>query len=116
MRSTMTLIELLNKIANGEELPNKIKIRTDALVCNNDHIKFSLQDYYYMENEENTAWKIWYYDLNDEVEIIEEDKTIEKLGEIAGIDGDIAYSWSRTETKLKTKINEIIDKINSMED
>lgn len=52
-------------------------------------------------------------DLNDTVEIIEETKTPEKLGDCAYVDGEIAYSWSRSEEKLKTKINEIIDYLKS---
>lgn len=70
----MKLIDLFNKIVNKEELPNKIKIRNDILVHNKEYHLPYLQDYYYMENEENATWKIWYYDLNDEVEIIKEDK------------------------------------------
>lgn len=70
----MILIDLFNKIVNGEELPNKIKIRQDILVRNKDVHLPHLQDYYYMENEENATWKIWYYDLNDEVEVIEEEE------------------------------------------
>ena len=44
------------------------------------------------------------YSLNDEVEIIEEDKKIEKLN---------IYNY--TEHDIMTKVNEIIDKLNEME-
>ena len=50
--------------------------------------------------------------LNDEVEIIEEPqehKIPEKLGVCAYEEGEISYSWSKSEAVLKTKINEIID-------
>ena len=48
--------------------------------------------------------------LNDEVEILEGEKKIpEKLGKYAYVDGDFADVWSRSETLLKDKINEIID-------
>ena len=88
----MKIIELLNKIANGHLL--------------------NLQDYYYMDDEENATWKIWWYDLNDEVEIIEEDKKIEKLHTSIDYTGAIL---SLTDIETRNKINEIIDKINSME-
>lgn len=114
MRSTTTVIELLNKIANGEEAPKKI--RYDNTIFNLIINDFGTI-YYKNEYGEDlfNSYNI-YKTLNEEVEIIKEDKKIEKIGEIADIDGDIAYSWSRTEAKLKTKINEIIDKINKMED
>lgn len=122
----MKVIDLLNMIANNEELPNKIKIRTNTLVCNNDHIRLALQDYYYMENEENATWKIWYYDLNDDVEIIEEDKTIEPLEcyDNAFVKGCMSEYYEKDFEKavkhnfkvIRNKIGEIIDKINSMED
>lgn len=108
----MKLIDLFNKIANNEKLPNKIKIRNDILICNkNLHLPY-LQDYYYMENEENATWKIWYYDLNDEVEIIEDDKKIEhKKGyfDFTISTDDVKFSYLY---KMETRI---MDKINSME-
>lgn len=48
-------------------------------------------------------------DLNDTVEIIEEDKKIEKIG-------FINYCETPTEAILHKKIDEIIDKINNMEE
>lgn len=45
-----------------------------------------------------------------------EDKEIEKLGDWAGCVGEYANVWSPNEVELKNKINEIIDKINGMED
>lgn len=75
----MKVIELLNKIANGEEVPNRIKYEK--------HI---------YEYEEGT------YILNNELEIIEEPKKIEKIDISNGISVvNVAY-----------KLNEIIDYIN----
>ena len=69
----MKIIDLLNKIANGEEVPKKIKY------CG---------VYYYWtgfnyENNEADDVLFWFYvyseeHLNDEVEIIEEDKKIRR--------------------------------------
>lgn len=107
----MKLIDLFNKIVNGEELPNKIKIRQDILLCNKDHMILALQDYYYMENEENATWKIWYYDLNDEVEIIEEDKTIEHIENYVNFENlndakKFNYLYEM-ETRIMNKINKM---------
>lgn len=66
----MKIIDLLNKIANGEEVPKKIKIKDEIWVYDDD-IDYKANDDrgYLFEvhirlNEE---------DLNEEVEIIEEE-------------------------------------------
>ena len=107
----MKVIDLLNKIANGEEIPNKITIRNNTLIYNKDHL-LNLQDYYYMDDEEDATWKIWWYDLNDEVEIIEKDKEIKKLPPSFYENACL----TKQDRDVANKINEIIDKINSMED
>ena len=83
----MKVIDVLNRIANGEEIPEKIKYELK--------INTYLHCHYVPEC------------LNDEVEIIEEDKKIEKFefGEIE----------DREHYEIKRKINEIIDKLNEME-
>ena len=72
---TIKIIDLLNKIANGEEVPKKIKY--DNKIWEWDNWSKDWADYVYsgcdgLLNDEGT------YDLfailNDEVEIIEEDK------------------------------------------
>lgn len=50
------------------------------------------------------------YNLDDEVEIIEEDKKIEKL--IEPLASEYTYDYAK---KICRKINEIIDKLNEME-
>ena len=103
----MKVIDLLNKIANGEEVPKFI-------VC---------EDTYYLGKngflrEQGVGETQWYIDktwLNEEVEIIEEDKKIEKL--VIGKD-DVAWCEGNMKTdeemvdivlEIKDKINEIID-------
>ena len=101
----MKIIDLLNMIANGEEVPELIKYNNfiykyDKYLCDYDG-----DDLYLFDNTDK---------LNDEVEILEEEKKIpEKLGDCAYVDGEIAYSWSASEARLKTKINEIIDYLKS---
>ena len=69
----MKVIDLLNKIAKGEEVPEKIKYdKIDYSWCDLCKIYERIEDYA----------KDLYNDidsLNDEVEIIEEDKKIEEL-------------------------------------
>ena len=71
----MKVIDLLNKIANGEEVPKKIKYENDIYI----HI----DNYCYYCDETNLILSdrvfAEYSKLNDEIEIIEEDKKIEKL-------------------------------------
>ena len=82
----MKVIDLLNKIANGEEIPEKIKYELK--------INTYLHCHYVPEC------------LNDEVEILEEDKKIEKF-KFGKIEDSEHY-------EIKRKINEIIDKLNEM--
>ena len=100
----MKIIDLLNKIANGEEVPKKIKY-------NNNIWNYKEGIMEYISDDTCFALSNFEFDvLNDEVEILEEEKKIpEKLGECAYVDGEIAYSWSKSEAILKTRINEIID-------
>ena len=100
----MKVIDLLNKIANGEEIPQLIKWNGD--------IYDKLGCEYYMLNDRNITLFGDILDnngkyLNDEVEIIEEDKKIEKF-EFGEIEDGEHY-------EIKRKINEIIDKLNEME-
>ena len=107
--SKMTVIQLLNKIANGEEVPKKIRF-DDMLWYKIYGGKYT---YYVNENDNDLFVYIFRknltFNLNDEVEIIEEDKKIEKLI----FDKDCTCEWNFGE--VYEKINEIIDKINKGE-
>lgn len=79
----MKVIDLLNKIANGEEVPEKIKYDTKEMKY--DRHK---QDYLGYYSNGNGEWLFQYlfdrcrntkHFINDEVEIIEEKKIPEKL-------------------------------------
>lgn len=53
--------------------------------------------------------------LNDEIEIIEEDKEIEELHDYAGkYNDDVVYVWENNERILKDKINELIREVNKL--
>ena len=101
----MKVIDAINKI-NKEE---KFRFR---LLCDGDIYKYIGGSLYNETVGERAEWIIDNKWLNEEIEIIEESqehKIPEKLGECAYVDGEIAYSWSKSEALLKTKINEIID-------
>ena len=108
----MKVIDLLNKIANGEAIPKKIKL---------DNIIFIFQDGEYISNNGDGScldqFMCFYYrDLNKEVEIIEEDKKINNLIYYNKKDFDNLDEFVEITTRdIFDKINEIIDKLNEME-
>ena len=117
----MKIIDLLNKIANGEKVPNKIEYRGTKFlydILNQCYIEENYNKYndLLMELSDHKGT-----DLNYEVEIIEEDKKIEKLDDILRVDDleppydcNLEKIWVQT-IKNHNKINELIDKVNSLE-
>lgn len=115
----MKVIDLLNKIANGEEVPKKIKWE-DTIYAYSDYDKdylefpFSEEEYSGLFNMKDSILTQF---LNDEVEIIEdtpkEDKKIEKF--YFSVYQDQKLGGREVIEPLETKINEIIDKINGEE-
>lgn len=71
----MKVIDLLNKIANGEEVPKKIKYDEKIYYLDDGNYRAYNKYGYQMELMLYNPFHI----LNDEVEVIEEDKKIEKL-------------------------------------
>ena len=103
----MKIIDLLNRIANGKEIPKEI-FYEDRQWYWEEKAQDYIYDYkrlfnYYLNEDLITS-------LNDEIEIIEEDKKIEKLYEISNI-GDLTIKYPDNK-QLMDKINEIIDVIN----
>ena len=123
----MKIIDLLNKIANGEGVPNKIKWEDIIYVyseIDKDYLEYPFSDEEYkglfdMRDSILTQF------LNDEVKIIEddeEDNKIEKINEILRIDDlkppydeNLKMIWKNVIIQ-QNKINEIIDKLNEMEE
>ena len=106
---TIKIIDLLNKIANGKEVPQKIRI--GAL-----YMYWDGSAYWDEDGETHFCEVIGSdeYRLNREVEIIEEEKEIEKIRNI-NIDMD-GNEIERTPNnyELKEKINELIDAVNEI--
>ena len=100
----MKVIDILNKIANGEEVPEKI-LYSDKIWYWATRENEYVEDYkrlfkYYLD-------ECLISSLNDEIEIIEEDEKIEKL--IEPIASEYTYDYVK---KVCHKINEIIDYLN----
>jgi hypothetical protein len=102
----MKVIDLLNKIANGEEPPEKIKVNK-KFIYEYDGRDYKSEDGKYLCD---SYIEITKEDMNIEVKIIEdtpkEDKKIEKL-----CTNDL-YLTENQQRLVINKINEIIDKIN----
>ena len=108
----ITMYELLGLVKDGKA-PKRIRIKSASGVYDKE---FYFDGDIYMYKDEYKEYAMT--DdisietlLNDEVEILDnEEKGLPgKLGECAYVDGEIAYSWSKSEAVLKTKINELID-------
>ncbi len=100
----MKIIDLLNKIANEEEVPKKIKFNYLEYEFNEEEREyqrhFGVEDYGLGEDVRLDIA------LGDEVEIIGEDKKIEKLY------GEPRHTFTENELYIVGKVNEIIDYIN----
>ena len=100
----MKVIDLLNKIANGEEVPQEIKL-DNKYFCYDETDGAEIYRYRTTSGDFLTD----YANLNDEVKIIEEDKKIEKKKEI-----ECLHVCTESNEYLVKKINEIIDAINEL--
>ena len=131
----MKVIDLLNKIANGEEVPKKIKVGNK--IYNYETFNIGKGDNYFTaEWEEVKGYRISYdgtyyyleirdYNLNDEVEILEEEKKIPEKLEILNANEhskEVYYeNYSKQEISLDIEtlqiwVNKIIDYLKSKGD
>ena len=112
------IIDLLVKIANNEEVPKKIKWQGQIY-------EYSCSNRFYYQN----SWSMYrdFYKegncLNEDVEIIEEDKKIEKLD--IKQEKNIKNNWkwkcngyniTTTQKIVADKLNELIDEINNLKE
>ena len=117
----MKIIDLLNKIANGEEVPKKIKWENIIYAYSEydkDYLEYPFSDEEYrglfdMRDSILTQF------LNDEVEIIEEPKKIEKIARCDDVkmthNGEL-YKPTENEEILRIKVNELIDEVNKLKE
>jgi hypothetical protein len=108
----MKVIDLLNKIANGEDTPEKIIFKNELYILKKwENIE---ETDYVCESTGNLLGDIYLTSLNEKVQIIEdtpkEDKKIEKF--YFSVYQDQKLGGREVIEPLETKINEIIDKVN----
>ena len=97
------IIDLFNKIANNEKVPKKIRYFGEIYEYS-EEMKFYYQNGFSMYRDFFTEGNC----LNDEVEIIEEEKEIEKI--------TLQFSETQKEKNrlFKDKINELVDEVNKL--
>jgi hypothetical protein len=108
----MKVIDLLNKIAKGEEVPKKIKHHWEY------EYKFDelRNEYCYMNNKNERFDADWLIIsmINDKVEIIEDKpKHIEELANVWGKEGNLSVDAG---VNLMDKINELSKAVNYLLD
>lgn len=114
------VIDLLNKIANGEKAPKKIKINN--VIYEYRGCMYCTEKANYQDIEDYLFGKWNFNILNKEVEILDEQKKIEKIDEILMIN-DLIPPYGENEYKAwkniiiqQNKINELIDEINNLKE
>ena len=118
MNKKIKVIELLNKIANKEELPKQIKIygRNDSI-----YILRNIKDteiYYYTNKDTHERLGAdWHLDgkiLNEYAEILEDEEEIDiKMFEEEWLK-EHKLNMQAFDLDLVFKINEVIDKVNKL--
>ena len=104
----MKVIDLLNKMANGERLPNKIKLDDKIWTCKED------KKYY---NQCEIELINWYGNelqrcLNDYLELIEDEIDIDNIEELLKIE---EYEVDKTDTVInRNKINELVQAVKQL--
>ena len=102
------VIDLLNKIANDEKAPKKIKINN--VIYEYRGCMYCTEKANYQDIEDYLFGKWNFNILNKEVEILDEQKKIEKME--CSIES--WFSPSQADIEIIKKINELIDEINNL--
>lgn len=107
----MKVIDLLNKIAKGEKVPNKIKFASQIWKKENG----GRNNVFYTNDSSYDLFVVIFrsngsYSINDEVEIIEED-LIKEIPE-----EEINVSMSIGEQICAFKINELVKVVNNLKE
>jgi hypothetical protein len=123
---TIKVIDLLNKIANKEDLPKKVKFHNEIFVASDEYYGEHINQEEDSDGSQRRLFEGWVLGkiLNDLVEIIEEDKEIEPLDVYtnAYIANEMSSFYEHNfEVTVKhnfevinRKINEIIIAVNSI--
>ena len=110
----MKIIDLLNKIANGEEVPKKIKYRDWLYEFEKDCNDYLCQydSLLYRENDDVRQF------LNDELEIIEEPQEHKIPEKLKWVDYNIEFThrdFNREFRNICNAVDEIIDYLEKIE-
>ena len=108
------IIDLFNKIANNEKVPNHI-ISNNVVFHYDDNVQDYENDFEYLFRDSFSNFGRSEDFLNievEEVEIIEEEKEIEKIGKIYDGFTDSYYDTC-LETTIK-KVDELVDEVNKL--
>lgn len=107
------IIDLLNKIANNEEVPEKFMYKGHS------YYRQKMKGICYRCDELNEIFEecLVLEDLNDTIEIIEEPKKIEKIARCDSfkVNGEL-YKPTENQEILRIKVNELIDEINNLKE
>jgi hypothetical protein len=105
---TIKIIDLLNKIANGEEAPRLIRIEG----FNFRFISYVSVDCFYVEEETSKYWfDFMSIELNDDIEILDEEDEFEEVDELYNC---CIESEDLNIEILRDNINCLSDKINKL--
>ena len=104
----MKIIDLLNKIANNEETPDKIRFNGEYYIYNTTYDDYKSPSTWLLKNHNDNLNCF----LNDEVEIIEEEKEIE-ISKITKEEFERLDKRTLLELIVKNQ-NELIDVINKL--
>lgn len=111
----MKIIDLLNKKANGEEVPKKFKF---------NGYNYQLKNGQYLDEENDSILSNIKYDLsnlNDEIEILDGPKKIEKIEmvgcnvRVPGLNNELFGTDTPLALEITiVKVNELIDEVNKL--
>lgn len=122
----MKIIDLFVKISKDEKVPSRIK--SQGLIFEFDEESRQYYEEGRLHNVDSSL-RSWLYNfkcLNDEIEIIEEDKKIEKLEPVRGsvltdltnkdmvLKNNALIELCKTLNNINNKINELIDEVNKL--
>ncbi len=123
MNKEMTIIEIINKIANNEDIPKRIKYKDKIYIYNEpnqDYLEYNKDDFDFL-GYAFCNWRTRDF-INDKVEILEEDKDIEEL-KIENDNPTHFYIRDEKGTKcgmtkhskmIAEKLNEVIREVNKL--
>ena len=102
MNKKIKIIELLNKIANGEEMPKKIEYQGEIYEWDEEALKYA----------DHTGYTLEIYtkkiDLHEEVEILEDNT--EEIEELNGS----RFVLKPLDEEMINKINELVKAVNQI--